>query len=159
MTSKDFSERWIVIIAFGVLALPLQAQSYAYQVLHRFEGAPSDGGGFAGTLIRGANGSFYGTSWGGEWNYGCVFKMSPKGSVTLLYSFTGTTDGGSPAGSLAQDQQGNLYGTALSGGNPTCGSIGTTQYCGVVYKLDPSGVETVLYAFTGGADGGSRLPE
>ena len=27
--------------------------------------------------------------------------------------------------------------------------------CGVVFKLDPAGKETVLHTFTGGADGGS----
>jgi uncharacterized repeat protein (TIGR03803 family) len=42
------------------------------------------------------------------------------------------------------DSAGNLYGTAFIGG----------KGYGVVFKLDPSGKETVLYSYGGGADGG-----
>jgi uncharacterized repeat protein (TIGR03803 family) len=45
---------------------------------------------------------------------------------------------------------GDLYGTTFFGGNLSgCGGLG----CGVVFKLDKAGKETVLYSFTGGADG------
>ena len=44
---------------------------------------------------------------------------------------------------MIQDEEGNLYGTTLSGGSGS----------GVVFKLDPTGKETVLYTFTGGLDG------
>jgi uncharacterized repeat protein (TIGR03803 family) len=47
---------------------------------------------------------------------------------------------------LVRDSAGNLYGTTLAGGNLACG-------CGVVFKLDTTGKETVLHRFTGGADG------
>jgi uncharacterized repeat protein (TIGR03803 family) len=63
----------------------------------------------------------------------------------------GGTDGSHPlAGSLTRDSQGNLYGTAFGGGDssPNCNAG-----CGVVFEVDPSGQETVLYSFTGGADG------
>ena len=49
---------------------------------------------------------------------------------------------------MIRDSAGNLYGTTYEGGN-ACGSAG----CGVVYKVDATGHETVLYTFTGGADG------
>src|SRR6202022_295918 len=39
------------------------------------------------------------------------------------------------------------------GGGTGCGGSG----CGIVFKLDPTGKETVLYAFTGGSDGYSPL--
>jgi uncharacterized repeat protein (TIGR03803 family) len=48
----------------------------------------------------------------------------------------------------------NLYGTTELGGADSCGGYG----CGVVYKLGPSGQETVLYAFAGGKDGGYPEP-
>ena len=69
----------------------------------------------------------------------------------LLYSFTGGSDGGSPTSRLVQDAAGNLYGTTTRGGMG-CGPV--FKECGVVFKLDPSGNETVLFTFTGGADGG-----
>ena len=47
---------------------------------------------------------------------------------------------------MIRDSAGNLYGTTLEGG---------TAVDGVVYKLDSAGSYTVLYNFTGGADGGS----
>jgi uncharacterized repeat protein (TIGR03803 family) len=47
---------------------------------------------------------------------------------------------------LVRDSAGNLYGTTLAGGNLACG-------CGVVFKLNTTGKETVLHRFTGGADG------
>jgi uncharacterized repeat protein (TIGR03803 family) len=73
-----------------------------------------------------------------------VFKLSPSGTETVLYTFTGGIDGGGPFAGLIADSAGNLYGTTVSGG------VGN----GVVFKLSPSGTETVLYSFTGGSDGG-----
>ena len=64
----------------------------------------------------------------------------------MLYSFTGGTDGGIPWVVLIRDSAGNLYGTTASGG---------ASNAGVVFKLDTAGNETVLYSFTGGADGGT----
>ncbi|MBV8773911.1 MAG: hypothetical protein JO166_16520 [Deltaproteobacteria bacterium] len=47
-------------------------------------------------------------------------------------------------------QSGNLYGTTQGGGvvNAAC-----LSGCGTVFKLDPSGTETVLYSFQGSSDG------
>ncbi len=66
----------------------------------------------------------------------------------MLYSFTGFADGGEPEAGVIQDSAGNLYGTTTSGG--TAGK-------GAVFKLDTAGQETVLYSFTGLADGGEPL--
>lgn len=63
-----------------------------------------------------------------------------------MHSFTGGADGGYPYAGVIRDSAGNLYGTTISGG-----AAGK----GVVYKVDTSGHETVLYSFTNGADGGS----
>ena len=46
---------------------------------------------------------------------------------------------------LIRDAAGNLYGTTGAGGGP--------GNHGVVFKLDPAGNETVLYAFKGEPDG------
>jgi uncharacterized repeat protein (TIGR03803 family) len=124
-------------------------------VLHSFtEGA--DGAYPVAGLLRDAARNLYGTTdGGGAHNQGVVFKLSPCDSgydFSVVHSFTGGADGGGPTGDLIQDAAGNLYGTTGSGGSSTC-LLGAGN-CGVVFKLSPTGTETVLYSFIGGADGG-----
>ncbi len=72
-------------------------------------------------------------------------KSIASGHETVLYSFTGGNDGGYPLfAGVIRDSTGHLYGTTAGGG---------TSGAGVVFKVDMSGNETVLYSFTGGADG------
>ena len=72
----------------------------------------------------------------------------------MLYSFTGTGgDGAFPYAGLVRDTEGNLYGTTESGGSSACLQAG--RGCGVVFELDKTGKETLLYVFTGEADGGT----
>jgi len=64
----------------------------------------------------------------------------------VLYAFKGNPDGAVPfAGTLIRDAAGNLYGTTINGGDSGNGTC--TAGCGTVFKLDPSGHETVLYRF------------
>jgi uncharacterized repeat protein (TIGR03803 family) len=116
-------------------------------VLHAFAGP--DGNSPSGSLIRDAAGNLYGTTQfggNGPCTLGCgvVFKVAADGTETVLYNFTSGNDGGNPDGGVIRDSEGNLYGTASYAG---------AAGCGVVYKLDPSGNQTVLYTFTCGADG------
>ena len=77
-----------------------------------------------------------------------MFKITPKGALTTLYSFTGGADGGSPIGGLVLATDGNYYGTTYQGGainDPQCGSSG----CGTVFKVTPEGVLTTIFSFTG----------
>ena len=114
-------------------------------VLHTF--ARTDGEDPSGGLIRDKAGNLYGvTAYGGSAVWGTVFKLDPTGKETVLYSFTGKTDGGLPEGTLVQDAAGNLYGVAAVDGDPHC-------RCGLVFKVDQTGKETVLYTFLGGTDG------
>ena len=96
-------------------------------------------------VISDGNGNLYGTTWGGgASNEGVVFKVSPKGEETVLYSFTGGADGANPYAGVISDGQGNLYGTTFLGG---------PSGAGVVFTVSPEGKETVVCSFTGGADG------
>src|SRR5208282_5203280 len=128
-----------------------------FTVLHTFHGA--DGAGPNGSLVPDNAGNLYGMTFYGGYLSGCagigcgvVFKLDKSGKETMLYSFKGGADGAEPAASVVRDEQGNLYGTTNLGGNFN-GSLCSGVGCGVVFKLDPTGNETVLYTFTGGSDG------
>jgi uncharacterized repeat protein (TIGR03803 family) len=120
-------------------------------VLHSF--TISDGEFPTGNLALDAAGNLYGTTINGGISgttsgagYGVVYKVNPAGQQTVLHNFTGWADGGNPQSGVILDSAGNLYGTAAVGG---------TANAGVVFRLAPNGIETVLYNFTGGDDGGS----
>jgi uncharacterized repeat protein (TIGR03803 family) len=130
-------------------------------ILHSFWGG--DGLGPMASVIRTATGVFHGTAMnggkpeGGSCDHGCgtLFELDAAGKIAagkikVLYAFTGGTDGGQIEAGIVQDEKGNLYGTATQGGDMSC------DYgwgCGVVFKVDGDGKETVLHAFTGQPDG------
>ena len=91
------------------------------------------------TLFMDAAGDLYGTTTQQD----VVFKLHGR-EYSIVHQFTSVPDGSTPEGGLIQDADGNLYGST---------SFGGTVGDGTVYKLDPAGNETILYSFTGGADG------
>jgi uncharacterized repeat protein (TIGR03803 family) len=100
-------------------------------------------------LVQAIDGNFYGTtSLGGADNqggYGTVFKITPGGKLTTLYSFcsqTNCTDGAAPYSRLVQGTDGSFYGTT-SGGFDVCYPIN----CGTVFKITPQGELTTLHSF------------
>jgi uncharacterized repeat protein (TIGR03803 family) len=110
----------------------------------------TDGESPYGGLVQATDGNFYGKTSGGGANvyYGTVFKITPSGTLTTLYSFcskSGCTDGSeyqnqyADGGGLVQATDGNFYGTTLSGG--------ANVYYGTVFKITPSGALTTLYSF------------
>lgn len=113
--------------------------------LYSFTGG-SDGDNPGSPLLQGSDGNFYGTTYqGGPAGAGTVFKLTPGGVLTTLYTFAGGTDGVSPRPGLIQDAAGNFYGTTAFGGS---------AHQGMVFRLTPTGTLTPLYSFTGGSDGG-----
>jgi len=108
----------------------------------------ADGSNPEGGLVLATSGNFYGTTFGGgaNNNAGTVFKLTPHGTLTTLYSFcsqSGCTDGSGPWG-LVQGTDGNFYGTTAFGGNsPSC----FPTACGTVFKITPSGKLTTLHSF------------
>jgi len=109
-------------------------------------GACADGGVSVPNLILGTDGNFYGTSYGGgaygdfQGYGGAIYKMTPSGVLTTLYSFCQTE--GCPDGlypnALVQGTDGNFYGTTVQEG----GHGG-----GTVFKITAAGVLTTLYNF------------
>jgi len=111
----------------------------ALTTLHVFcsQTACADGAQPLGALIEGSDGNFYGTTFeGGIQDYNCsqadyfgcgtVFRITPEGALTTLYSFCPQGDpcydGDSPIGGLIQDADGILYGTTSEGGDPSSAS-------------------------------------
>jgi uncharacterized repeat protein (TIGR03803 family) len=123
-------------------------------VVYSFQGGSDGFSPDRGNLLIDAGGNLYGMTFvGGSQSAGTIFKIVPDGTETVFYTFLGGSDGKTPTGGLIADQSGNLYGTTSQGGGTGCGGAG----CGTVFKIAPNGTETILYAFSGGADGGEPL--
>jgi uncharacterized repeat protein (TIGR03803 family) len=117
-------------------------------VLHNFnpntkipEGTPYSG------LVLGTDGNFWGTTYNGGHtgcanNQGCgqVFKMTPAGKVTFVYTFTGGNDGGNPVAPPIEASNGMFYGTTQYGG---------IDNLGTVYQITESGALTTMFPFDG----------
>ena len=147
---------------------PKPGGGWVETVLYAFKGG-DDGWGPQASLIFDEAGVLYGTTAAGgksttcTYPRGCgtVFELRPIRECTTcswqkitLHNFAGGSDGQTPEAPLVFDPTGNLYGTTYFGGGDGCyNSAG----CGTVFELKRSGqgkwTETVLYRFTGGADG------
>ena len=96
-------------------------------VLHSFTGnceftGNVDGAEVYASLVEGSDGNFYGTTYaGGSFGEGTVFKVTPGGVETLLYSFggdggiVGSADGAQPWAGLIPGPDGSIYGTTIAG--------------------------------------------
>lgn len=127
--------------------------------LYEFTGG-ADGGEPSGGVVRDAAGNLYGTtaiggSCGVLQGCGTVFKLDAYGNESTLYSFMGGTDGLFPTGNLVRDAAGNLYGTTEEGGDFACEASTNYGGCGTLFKMDPSGNETIVHTFTGAPGDGS----
>jgi len=102
-------------------------------ILHSFANQPEGVEPWTGALVFDKQGNIYGTTLGGgTYASGMVYKLSPDGTLTVLYSFDQTPDGSSPFAGVVLDTAGNLYTTAAFGGNLQ-GEYGA----GTVIKITP----------------------
>jgi uncharacterized repeat protein (TIGR03803 family) len=156
----------ILLVIFGFVATTAPAFAASKEkVLYRFcsQSGCIDGDGPGGSVIFDAAGNLYGTAEaGGAQNSGVVFKLTPEGKETVLYSFCAQTscidgieptrDGIEPTGSLIFDAAGNLYGVTYEGG-----AYGGAYGGGSVFELTPatdgSWTEQLLHSFGSGNDG------
>ena len=120
--------------------------SGAESVLYSFGPSPgADGKTPTAGLVMDASGNLYGTTqFGSTSDSGTVFQITPSGTESVLHSFGTGNDGNGPEAGLIMDASGNLYGTTYSGG---------TNGKGTVFKISPSGTESVLHSFGTGTDG------
>ena len=126
-------------VNYGGVVTPI----YSFCAATNSNGYCADGYLPIGQLILGTDGDFYGTThFGGDNNDGTIFKLTPKGVLTTLYSFcaqANCADGANPNSGLVQATDGNFYGTTYFGG--------PGGFSGTVYKITPKGVFTLLYGF------------
>jgi uncharacterized repeat protein (TIGR03803 family) len=136
-----------------------KGKSLVETILYNFKPFQSGDAAFpSGELVRDCKGNLFGvTAQGGVNNLGAVYEVSPPAhegaawTEKVIYSFNGT-DGTIPAGPLLLGGLGQLFGTTISGG---------INGSGTVFELAPPSLaghpwlHTIVYAFTGGADGGS----
>jgi uncharacterized repeat protein (TIGR03803 family) len=123
------------------------AQTATISTLYSFN-STTDGNTPYGNLVQAPDGSFYGTDpHGGINSYGTIFKVSPSGAYTVLYSFEGGAAGQGSLSGLTLASDGNFYGTCAGGSNGD----------GMVFRITPAGTFTNLFNFTGGSDG--QAPE
>jgi uncharacterized repeat protein (TIGR03803 family) len=138
------------VLLFGAAtAITLHAQ--VFNTVLTFDGTD---GALPGVLVQGFDGNFYGTTQNGGANGdGTIFKTTPAGTLTTIYSFcaeTNCSDGERPI-ALLQGRDGNFYGETFNGGLLSCGIYGNG--CGTVFKVDAAGTLTTLHTFSDGTDG------
>jgi len=145
--------RMVALAAFcGALAIGAAAQTLT--TLASFAG--SNGANPQAALVQGRDGNFYGTTvFGGSGRSqtcnspttgcGTVFKITPSGTLTTIYSFCSAqncSDGFFPASALVQGTDGSLYGTTSGNTLVNCG----TTSCGTVFRIS-NGTLTTIYRF------------
>jgi uncharacterized repeat protein (TIGR03803 family) len=139
------------LLACGLSA----ASAQTYTILHQFGTMTGSDGSepYFVHLIQASDGDFYGTTeYGGTNTVGTVFKITPTGSLTVLYEFktNAVNDGEFPEAGVVQGSDGNFYGTAYAGGS---------NFDGTVFKMTPAGVVTNLHTFTGRPDGSTPFSQ
>jgi len=127
---------------------------YNFGAVTNADGVALDGSNPEGDLVRGKDGRFYGTTYGGgAYDYGTVFCVTTNGTLTNLYSFGTLTDGdgdpldgAGPVAGLVQGADGAFYGTTSYGGStdPDYGDNGT------VFRITTNATLNLLYSFTEG---------
>lgn len=136
---------------FAINARGLLAAVYSFCTQGVYPDCPDGAYPMAG-LIQASDGNLYGTtSFGGVGLYapgGTIFKLTPTGTLTTLYSFCNQTtscfDGQEPVAGLIQSTEGDLYGTTREGG---------TNEQGTVFKITLDGALTTLYSFCSAGNG------
>jgi len=130
----------LVLVLVLLAGQAFNANAQTETNLYSFVGSPTDGYYPRAVLMQGSDGNFYGTaSYGGTYNSGTVFRISPSGSYTNLYSFGGSANNGEgPLAGLTQGNDGSFYGTTFNGG---------AHNSGTVFRISPGGSYSNLYSF------------
>ena len=150
-----------IFVVAVVLGLVGNVGAQSLTTLHSFTDL-SDQTFPASPLIQGSDGNFYGTTSGGPGPgdtqfYGTVFRITPGGSLSNLWVFSGGDDGAFTSAPLVQGSDGFFYGTTQNGGTSGWGNIFRVSPVGALTNLvsfDPPPGPSLPYAgLVQGADG------
>jgi uncharacterized repeat protein (TIGR03803 family) len=130
-----------------IMAMAAPAPAQTESVIYSFANPPDAHGPKCNLAFDGA-GNMYGTTFsGGANNLGAVFKTTPAGTESVIYSFKGGSDGSHPVAGLLWNSAGFFYGTTVYGGAANNGTL---------FVVDPAGHEAVRYSFKGGTTDGAN---
>ena len=145
---RSGSLRAALLVLLLMVGTALTSPAQTFRTLYNFcsvtnsSGYCSDGENPQATLVQGANGNLYGTTfYGGQGNYGTLFKISTTGKLTTIYNFcslASCADGTDPQGGLVLATNGNFYGVTNQGG---------AYGYGTVFKITATGKLTTLHSF------------
>jgi len=137
-------KKTIVLFAVGLLGLgTARLNAQTYNDLYNFGSNPNDpiGPSHPGIIAQGRDGNLYSTSWaGGADGYGAVFRVTPKGTLAVIYSFD-SVHGDAPYSGLTLGAQGDFYGAAYQGSEYSYGNVFSIGATG--------GQPTILHSFAG----------
>jgi uncharacterized repeat protein (TIGR03803 family) len=137
---------WMVLLIIVIAASQSKAQTYT--VKGNFT-ATTKGTSLA-SLVEGTDGNFYvTTTFAGTHKEGSILKITPDGTISVLYSFcslANCADGEYPFAGLTLGNDGNLYGVTAYGGAGSCPS--QKNGCGTIFKITSAGKLTTLHSFS-----------
>jgi uncharacterized repeat protein (TIGR03803 family) len=171
---KAACTRWFAIVAVASVTCRGAVYGQTFQELYAFE-VFGNGDDPWGGLIQATDGSFYGTTfYGGKWDFGTVFKITPDGILTTLASFDATNTDQHPVGALVEASDSNFYGitdsalfrvtpagtlTRISGGGAGSRTDGLVQGTnGYLYGTDAHYGAILWSSLDGYTDGGVSAP-
>jgi len=145
-TKSPFVIKFAILISM-LTSIAIAGFGQTYKVVYTFPATDAP----YSNLVQGLDGNLYGTTQsGGAHGKGTVYKLTPGGTLTTIYSFcslANCADGAGPS-SLILGSNGNFYGTTGGGGT---GAVGCGAGCGTLFKLTPKGILTTLHNFCSAA--------
>jgi uncharacterized repeat protein (TIGR03803 family) len=137
MRAKLWTLFLLVCLVSGCVS-SVSAQTFTYSTLYSFPAAAGSPQAPSAAIVD-SSGNVYGVSFGGKHDFGTVFKVTPKGVLTVLHNFPAFPGDGERPVTIIRNSTGTIYGeTSLGGANDQ----------GTIFKLAPDGKETILHSFT-----------
>ena len=149
--NSDLRSRTALISISFIFMVSAGLQAQTFTTLFNFDGAHGAQP-YLMSLVQGGDGALYGTTqFGGAHNSGTLFRITPTGSSTALYSFCAKSqclDGQQPEAGLLLGPGKVVYGSTAQGGRGTCGLY---LGCGTLFRFSANG--TLMDRSFLGADG------
>ena len=141
----------LLICCCHVLGFVAPAHGATIDVVYSFAPVVNGPHNPQGGLTQDSDGTFYGTTYGGGSgnSFGTVFKVTPTGTMTKLFSFN-NSNGARPQAGLIRGNDGKFYGTTSQGGLNNKGTVFGISTNGILSgSVSFNGTGTVGNGFNG----------